>query len=239
MTVVRGAHGGGTMVSRGVRRVTRFLWTMLLAVVLFWAGLLLLYRFVNPPVTPLMLVRLADHAAIVHRSVPLARVSRDLVRAVVVAEDGRFCSHWGIDLDAVGDALEEAADGGRMRGASTITMQLARNIFLWPGGGFLRKGIEAPLAAALDAAWPKRRILEVYLNVAEWGPGVYGIEAAARTHFGVDARNLSRSQAARLAAILPSPRKWKANPPGAYVASRAATIEARMAYADGYLGCLR
>ena len=239
MTAPRGAHGGAGRVSRLVRGIARLLWLAIVAVLLFWAALLLLYRYVDPPVTPLMLIRLADHATIVHRPVPLSRVSRDVVRAVVVAEDGRFCSHWGVDLEAVHVALEEAVDGGRMRGASTITMQLARNLFLWPGGGFIRKGIEAPLAAALDAAWPKRRILEVYLNVAEWGPGVYGIEAAAHTHFGVSAKTLSRTQAARLAAILPSPRKWKANPPGAYVASRAGTIEARMAQIDGYLRCLK
>jgi monofunctional biosynthetic peptidoglycan transglycosylase len=221
------------------RAVTRLLARVTLALVIGWAALILLYRFVDPPLTPLMLLRLPESGRIAHDSVPLSRISPELARAVIAAEDNRFCVHHGIDWEAVGDAVEEYEADGKLRGASTITMQTARNLFLWPGGGFVRKGLEAPLALSIDALWPKRRIMEVYLNIIEWGDGIYGAEAASRHYFNVGARQLSRQQAALLAAVLPNPRKWSAGKPGPYVASRASRIAARIDRLGGFLDCVR
>ncbi len=233
---VRGAVAALARVARGTLRLVL---RAALAVLLLWAGLIVLYRWIDPPATPLMIVRLFEHGRWWRTAVPLDRVSPHLVRAVLAAEDARFCQHHGIDVEAVGDAMGEWRRGQGLRGASTISMQTARNLFLWQGGGFVRKALEAPLALALDAAWPKRRTLEIYLGIAEWGEGVYGAEAAARRHFGVSSAALSPRQAAALAAILPSPRKWKANPPGDYVAQRIPTLLARMEDMGAYMGCLK
>ncbi len=186
-----------------------------------------------------MLLRLPEMHRIDRRWVPLARISPELQEAVVASEDNRFCIHNGIDWGAVSSAASEFETEGRLRGASTITMQTARNLLLWPGGGFFRKGLEAGLAVAIDALWPKRRILEVYLNVIEWGDGIYGADAAARAFFREDARRLSRHQAALMAAVLPNPRHWSAVRPGVYVAERAALIAERMGRLEGYYACLR
>lgn len=207
----------------------RLLKILLVALALFWGGGLLLFRFVDPPATPLMAIRSIERGAVVaYQPVALSAIAASLPRAVIASEDGRFCLHHGIDLGAVQEALEDYEETGRLRGASTITMQVARNLFLWPGGGFVRKGLEAPLALALDAAWPKRRIIEVYLNIAEMGPGVFGAMAAAQRHFGQPAARLSETQAARLAAILPSPNRWDAARPTAYIERRTTAIRARM-----------
>jgi monofunctional biosynthetic peptidoglycan transglycosylase len=207
---------------------------------LFWGGGLLLFRFVDPPATPLMAIRAVERGAWVgYDPVRLADVAAALPRAVIASEDGRFCLHHGIDLGAVQEALEDYGETGRLRGASTITMQVARNLFLWPGGGFLRKAIEAPLALALDATWPKRRIMEVYLNIAEMGPGLFGAGAAAQAYFNRPAGRLSETQAARLAAILPAPTRWNATAPTAYVERRTGTILRRMdQLGPAQLGCL-
>jgi monofunctional biosynthetic peptidoglycan transglycosylase len=199
---------------------------------------LVAYRWVDPPATPLMLIRLVEGEGLRYRPRPLAAVASALARSVIASEDNRFCLHAGVDWGAVGDALDELDNGGRMRGASTITMQVARNLFLWPGGGFVRKAAEVPLALAIDFLWPKRRILEVYLQIAEWGHGVYGAEAAAEAHFGKPASRLSPREAALLAAVLPNPRRWDAARPTAYIDRRAATIEARTRQLGGLLGCL-
>ena len=201
-----------------------------IAILVFWLGGMLLYRFVDPPATPLMLIRSIERGAwISYRPVAFGAMAPALGRAVVASEDSRFCLHHGIDFEAVQDALDEYDETGRLRGASTITMQVARNLFLWPGGGFLRKAIEAPLALLLDAAWPKRRILDVYLNIAEMGPGLFGAQAAAAAHFDRPAARLSEAEASRLAAILPNPRHWDAGRPNAHVLRRAGIIRARMA----------
>ena len=189
---------------------------------------LAVYRFVPPPVTPLMLMRSAAGAPIRQHWVPLSRISPWLLRAVVASEDARFCSHHGFDFEEIGAALERFRAGGRLRGASTISQQTAKNILLWPGGGFLRKGIEAYITGLLELGWPKSRIAEVYLNVIEWGEGIYGAEPAAEAHFGKPAAALTRRDAALLAAILPNPRRFSVERPTAYVLERAATIEARM-----------
>lgn len=209
-----------------IRYVFRFLALLLAPVLLYWLLGLALYRFVLPPATPLMLIRsLANGHMVWQQGIPMERVAPALIRSVLVAEDSGFCLHRGVDLAAVEVALQDYRESGRLRGASTISMQVARNLFLWTGGGAVRKALEIPLALALDALWPKRRILELYLNIAEWGPGVFGVEAAARYHFGVAAQQLSPAQAAHLAAVLPSPLRWSPARPSAYVQRRARFIE--------------
>lgn len=199
--------------------------------------LLAAYRFIDPPFTPLMAIRWGEGAAIDRRGVPLNDVAPALARNVVAAEDNRFCVHYGVDFSAIQEAIEEHQEGRRLRGASTITMQVARNLFLWPGGGWPRKAVEAAFAVAIDALWPKRRIMEVYLNVAEWGPGVFGAEAAARHHFGKPAAALNAREAGLLAAILPSPLHWTVQ--GDYVRQRAAIIEDRVEKLGPLLACVR
>ena len=202
---------------------------VLIVLLAFWLGGLLLFRFVDPPLTPLMVIRGIERGGLIrYRPVALNRIAPALAHAVIAAEDSRFCFHHGIDIGAVQDAIDDYEETGRLRGASTITMQVARNLFLWPGGGFLRKGLEAPLALALDALWPKRRIIETYLNVAETGDGLFGAEAAAQAHFRTSAARLDPAQASRIAAVLPNPRRWNAARPTAYIERRSAIIRARM-----------
>jgi monofunctional glycosyltransferase len=202
-----------------------------IAVLLFVAVPLVVvgtYRFIAPPVTPLMLIRAVGGAPIRQRWVALPQISPWLARAVVASEDARFCIHHGFDFEEIGAALDRFRAGGKLRGASTISQQTAKNILLWPGGGLLRKGIEAYITELLELGWPKSRILEVYLNVIEWGDGVYGAEQAAETHFHKPAAALTRRDAAALAAILPNPRIFSAERPSPYIEERIATIEARM-----------
>jgi monofunctional biosynthetic peptidoglycan transglycosylase len=222
-----------------MRRILRLAIRLVFALVVFCLGLILLYRWVDPPVTPLMLLRYPEARRIDRQIVPLRAISPELQHAVIASEDNRFCLHHGIDWGAVSDAVDQYDAEGRLRGASTITMQVARNLFLWPGGGFVRKGIEAGLALTIDALWPKRRILEIYLNIAEWGDGLYGAEAASRVYFHTHAAQLSRRDAALLAVVLPSPRRWSPAHPTRYITDRAAVIAARMEKLDGYYDCLR
>ena len=156
-------------------------------------------------------------------------ISPQLRRAVLAAEDDRFYLHWGFDVEEIGNALERAERGGRLRGASTITQQVAKNLFLWEGRSFVRKGYEAYLTLVLELCLSKDRILDLYLNLAEWGDGIFGAEAGARRHFGKGARSLSREEAARMAAVLPSPRRW--SPHGAVADRRIEAILTAMAYA--------
>ncbi len=165
-----------------------------------------------------------------HRWVPSSQIAETARRAVVAAEDQKFWDHHGFDVEAMQKAYQGNKRGRRVRGGSTISQQTAKNLFLWPGGGYLRKGIEAGLTTVIETLWPKQRILEVYLNSAEFGPGIYGIEAAAQRYFKKSAAQLSPSEAARLAAVLPNPRKWKVLEPGPYVASRSAWIQRQMGY---------
>jgi monofunctional glycosyltransferase len=197
-----------------------------------WVGA---YLFINAPSTVLMMQRAGDGQTIRHDPVPINRMSPHIVRAVIAAEDARFCSHDGFDVQAIRDAMEANANGGRLRGASTISQQTAKNLFLWMespsarGGpvSWVRKGFETYFTALIEFMYPKRRIMEHYLNVAEWGDGNFGIEAAARARFGVSAEDLTPLQAARLAAVLPSPNRWSADSPGPYVRRRAASIVER------------
>jgi len=191
-------------------------------------GVVVLYRYVPPPMTFLMVQRLFEGRGFDRRWVSLHQISPRLVGAVVASEDSGFCEHHGFDVEAMKKALEHnEADPSRIRGGSTISQQTAKNVFLWPHRDYVRKGLEAYFTVLIEAAWGKPRIMEVYLNSIEWGPGVYGAEAAARRNFGVSAKDLSPAQAARLAVIVPKPLDWKADRPGRYVRRRAGTIAAR------------
>ncbi len=192
------------------------------------------------PGTANMAGRVLQGTTVYYTWTPLEDISPHLVRAVIAAEDTKFCNHSGIDVEAIQDALQERDRRGQLRGASTLTQQTAKNVFLWNGGGFVRKGGEAWMAVFIDGFWGKRRVLETYLNVAEWGDGLYGAEAAARGRFGKSAKDLTRFEAARLAAVLPSPNKWRVNPAGPYVRQRTATLQARMNVVerDGLDACI-
>lgn len=211
--------------SVSVRRVGLAVVALALVSPLMWV---LAYRFVPPPGTILMVQRKLSGDVIHHPWTSLEDISPELVRAVIAAEDTRFCQHDGIDLEAIADALNERSAGGRPRGASTISQQTAKNAFLWNGGGWFRKGLEAAYTVLIETIWPKRRIMEVYLNIAEWGDGHFGAEAAARARFGKSARDLNANEAAQLAAVLPSPNKWRLDPPGPYVRQRAGVLRRRM-----------
>jgi monofunctional biosynthetic peptidoglycan transglycosylase len=193
----------------------------------------IVYRFAPPPGTWTMLERKLSGDVIIHPWTPLEEISPHLVRAAIAAEDSRFCLHNGIDFEAVREAFEEnkvngAKKNGRRRGGSTISQQTAKNVFLWNGGGWVRKGLETWFTLVSETIWGKRRTMELYLNVAEWGNGYFGAEAAARGRFGKGAAELSKAEAALLAAVLPSPNRWRAVNPGPYVRARAATIRKRM-----------
>lgn len=189
-------------------------------------------RVIDPPISAFMLdrqwqaIQAGDEGFLLrHQWRDWGHLSAALPVALVAAEDQRFPAHAGFDLDAIERAIESNAKGRPMRGASTISQQVAKNLFLWDGRSYARKGIEAWYTLLIEALWPKRRILEVYANVAEFGDGVYGAEAAAQAFFGTSAARLSASQSARLAAVLPSPKRYSAASPGAYVMQRAAWIE--------------
>ena len=197
---------------------------------------ILLLAVVQPPTTSVMLQRTVQrfvqgkHPILPkHIVVSRAGLSPNLRRAVLVSEDDRFYLHHGIDFVEIQNALDRKNAGGKLRGASTLTQQVAKNIFLWNGRSFVRKGLELYVTLWLELLLSKERILDLYLNLAEWGDGVFGAEAAARTHFGKSAASLTQNEAARLAAILPSPQRW--SPSGLIATRRAALIFAKMQYA--------
>ena len=193
--------------TRLVGRILRLALAIAIAAPLVVLALMGLWR-VAPPVSTLMLFRYLTAQKVERDYVPLGRIAPALTAAVLMSEDARFCRHSGVDWDALGEVLENADEEGPARGASTIAMQVAKNLFLWPSRSVVRKGIEIPLALALGALWPKRRIIEVYLNIAEWGPnGVFGAEAAARADFGKSASALTLHEAALMATALPNPLK--------------------------------
>lgn len=201
---------------------------------------LLLFRFVPIPGTPAMLFSLAEGHGVHYRW--RGDLSPRLGRAVIAAEDQNFCTHWGFDIDAINKAIEEHRRNPRepLRGASTVSQQTARTLFLGYRGGWVRKGVETYLTVLLEALWPKERIMTAYLNLVDWGDGIFGAQAAAEYYFGTDARRLSSLQAARLVAVLPSPHRWNAARPGPYVARRTASIQGRsaMVMRDGLNFCL-
>lgn len=201
--------------------------------------ILLIFRYVPPPVTPLMIIRLFEGEGLQKDWTPLRRMPPTVPQAAIASEDNRFCTHSGFDWDSINAAIEDWRAGGRLRGGSTISMQTAKNLFLWPGRSWLRKGLEAWLTVQLEMLWDKRRIMEVYLNVAETGPGIYGVAAAAQAHFGKDLAELSTREVALIIAVLPSPRSWSVAKPGPYTQGRARTIQARIGQLGPLLDCVR
>lgn len=201
--------------------------------------LTLVYTVVDPPSTLILADRVRGRP-VEQRWVPLSAVSPNLVRAVVSSEDARFCRHHGIDFEEIDRAVTMAERTGRgPRGVSTITMQVAKNLFLWPQRSWVRKIVEAPLALWLDLVLSKRRILEIYLNIAEWGPGTYGIEAGSQRAFGKRAADLGPREAAVMATALPNPIRRDAADPGRRHLALAAVIQRRAAGADAYVTCLQ
>jgi monofunctional biosynthetic peptidoglycan transglycosylase len=189
----------------------------------------LLYRFVNPPFTLTMLGDRLGGRSVARHWMSLERIDRDMVRAAIAAEDSKFCSHWGFDQDAIAEAMRRNARGGSViRGGSTISQQTAKNVFLWQGGGYLRKGLEAWFTLLVENLWGKRRIMEVYLNVAETGIGTYGVNAGSIRYFNHDAGVMSRVEAARIAAVLPLPKKRGANAPKGFTRRYGNAIAARI-----------
>ena len=201
--------------------------------------LILLYRSPSiHPVSTLMLRDLVLGRDYRREWVEFDDISPALVQSVLVSEDNLFCFHDGVDWSALNLVIDEALDGERTRGASTIPMQTAKNLFLWSNRSYLRKALELPLAMTLDVAWPKRRIMEIYLNIAEWGPGIYGIEAAAQHYYGVPAIQLSRRRAAYLAVLLPDPIRRNPVQPSAGLTRLALSIEQRAQQSGAYIKCL-
>ena len=197
------------------------------------------YVVVNP-ISTVMLWRDLSGERVVHQYVPLERISSALMLAVIIAEDGRFCSHHGVDFTELRGAIADAEDLEDLRGGSTITQQVAKNLFLWPGRSFVRKALEFPLALWIDLILSKRRVLEIYLNIAEWGPnGEFGVEAGSRRAFGKPARDLSRYQAATLAAVLPSPSKRDARSPGPGLGRLAGLYVSRSGRSPEAANCVR
>jgi monofunctional biosynthetic peptidoglycan transglycosylase len=190
-------------------------------------------RWLPPPTSAFMLQSEAPNPTLRYHWIPWQHISPHLPIAVVASEDQKFPHHWGFDLDAIGKAIDENKWRKRPRGASTITQQVAKNLFLWSGQSYLRKGLEAYFTMVIELVWPKRRIIEVYLNIAQFGPGIYGVEAASRTFFSKPASRIVKSEAALLAAVLPNPRKLKAANPTDYVRQRAREIEAQMEQLGG------
>lgn len=191
-------------------------------------AVVLVLRWVPPPTSAFMLQQRLDGVTVDYRWVPMERISAHAALAVIASEDQNFFKHWGIDLQAVADAIEDNFTRERPRGASTISQQTAKNLFLWPGHSYVRKGLEAYFTLLMEMLWPKRRILEVYLNLAEMGQGVFGVEAAGQRFFDKPAARLNRREAATLAAVLPNPRLMSVRRPSDYVIQRSWQIMAQM-----------
>ncbi len=213
-----------------MRRFIVFLFRVVIVMLVALPVLILVYRFVPVPLTPLMVLRQMQGEGLEKQWVDYEQLSPNLRRAVIASEDAHFCTHHGFDWHSIDQAWDDYQSGERLRGASTITQQTAKNLVLWPGG-WLRKIIEVYPTVLLELLWPKRRILQTYLNVIEWGPGIYGGEAASRAYFGRSAGALTAPEAALMAAVLPNPRRWSPAKPTDYIRSRAATILARMSAA--------
>jgi len=221
------------------RRLRRLLLGLAVAALVLPTLAIVVYRFIDPPITPLMVIRLFQGEDLHKDWVPLDRISSHLVKAVISAEDNRFCEHLGFDSDALWREIQTWLDGDRPRGASTITMQTAKNILLWPSRDLGRKVIEAWMTPQIELLWNKQRILEVYLNIVEMGPGIYGAEAAAQAYFGKTARQLSPLEGSLIAATLPNPRELSASRPSSYVKSRARKIRRRTDQLGPLLDCAR
>ncbi len=202
-----------------------FLVKLILGFVALSLLFVILYKFVPVPVTATMLM---DENGITKDWEPLSDIDRTLVRAAIAAEDGKFCTHNGFDQEAIENAIRRNREGGRIRGGSTISQQTAKNVFLWQGGGYFRKGLEAWFTFLIENIWGKHRIMEVYLNVAETGIGTYGAEAGAQRYFDKSAANLSAMESARMAAALPLPKERSVRNPGGWLRGYGNTIAARI-----------
>ena len=222
------------------RSVFGWLWRIIMSLFLLSVLLVVIYRFVPPPITATMVGDVVGGRGLNKDWMSLDEMDRDMVRAAIAAEDGKFCQHRGFDWDAISDAARRNASGGRIRGGSTISQQTAKNVFLWQGGGYFRKGVEAYFTFLIEHLWGKRRIMEVYLNVAETGIGTYGANAGAERYFGHDASALSATEAARIAAILPLPKKRGAIAPKGFTRRYGNTIAARIGQVrrDGLDSCV-
>lgn len=231
-----GLHRGqGFSIARLLRRL------VLIVLVVLAIPYVVILAYASPilhPVSTLMLADLVTLKGYDRRWVSLDEISPNLVRSVMMSEDGQFCRHAGVDWGEMKAVVQEALEGEATRGASTIPMQTVKNLFLWNGRSFLRKALEMPLAIAADFVWSKPRTMEIYLNVAEWGPGIYGAEAAAQHHFGVAASKLTRQQAALLAAALPNPIARNAGKPGPGMRRIAGVVERRARNAGDYITCI-
>lgn len=215
-----------------IKRIFKFILRLCLWLIAFSIFLVLLFKWVPVPFTPLMAIRYFQHPdeEIRHEWVPIEQISRHLQLAVICSEDQNFVKHNGFDFEAIEKAIEENKEGQRMRGASTISQQTAKNVFLWPQRSWFRKGLETYFTFLIETLWSKERILEVYLNSVEMGKGVYGAQAASEYWFKKTAIRLSAYESAALASILPNPRKYRANPASGYIQSRKNWIVRQMGF---------
>ena len=221
-------------------RIVGFIVKLVLIIVIGSVLWVLAYRFVNPPITATMLGDLVAGRGATRDWMSMEEIDRDMVRAAIGAEDSKFCSHNGFDVEAIEDAMKRNASGGRIRGGSTISQQTAKNAFLWQGGGYFRKGLEAWFTLLMENLWPKRRIMEVYLNLAETGIGTYGVNAGSQRYFDHDASAMSRTEAARIAAVLPLPKKRGAVAPKGFTRRYGNSISSRIGIVarDGLDACV-
>ena len=222
------------------RRILGWIIKFLLALLLLSVAWVLAYRFINPPVTATMIRDILAGRGAQKEWMPIGRIDRDVVRATIAAEDSKFCTHHGFDVEAIENAMKRNASGGRIRGGSTISQQTAKNAFLWQGGGYARKGVEAWFTFLIEHLWGKRRIMEVYLNLAETGIGTYGVNAGSMRYFGHDASAMSATEAARIAAVLPLPKSRGAIAPKGFTRRYGNIIAARIPIVarDGLDACV-
>jgi len=223
-----------------IGRFFGFLAKLFFGLLLFSIVWVLIYRFIPPPTTATMIGDMIAGRGATRDWMPISQIDRDMVRAAIAAEDGKFCQHKGFDWDAIQDAAKRNASGGRIRGGSTISQQTAKTTFLWNGGGYVRKGVEAWFTFLIENLWGKRRIMEVYLNNAETGIGTYGVNAGSQRYFGHDASAMSATEAARIAAVLPLPKKRGAIAPKGFTRRYGNTISARIGVVarDGLDACV-
>jgi len=222
------------------RRIVSFIIKLILIFLIGSVLWVLAYRFINPPITATMLGDLLAGRGASRDWMSIKQIDRDMVRAAIAGEDSKFCTHNGFDFEAIEQAMQRNASGGRIRGGSTISQQTAKNAFLWQGGGYVRKGLEAWFTVLEEALWPKQRIMEVYLNLAETGIGTYGVNAGSERYFGHDASAMSATEAARIAAVLPLPKKRGAVAPKGFTRRYGGTIAARIGVVgrDGLDACV-
>jgi len=218
------------------QKIFRFFWLLFLWFNIISFAVVLLFKFVPVPFTPLMGIRALEHNSAgkdmicSHEWVPIDEISLNLQKAVIASEDGRFLEHSGFDFEAMQKAFKNNSKGKKLKGGSTISQQTAKNVFLWQGRSYVRKGLEAYYTVLIELVWGKKRIMEVYLNSIEMGDGVYGAEAAAKHWYRKDASSLTRYEAAGIAAILPSPRRYKASNSSSYINRRKAKISREISY---------